>query len=553
MRRLAIVAAVLLLTVPLAQAGASPDGDRSSGEAGLEVPDMAYEQIRGSIPGVLSAEGGVPDPLWWDTSNYMLGSTSVQIFFMESTGSGSCGDPDQESWSDTRKAKVLSEIDVGLDWWEDQVPVPGENRLTFHRLDPITVQTCWEPIRHPGPTGDKASNQWAWIRDAMEQVGYDPGEDWCSSTTFDCAAFSATRSFAHDLRNQQGTDWAFSIFVIDSLNDDDGMFADGFFAYAYRNGPFQVLTWDNDGWGIDRMDRVAAHETGHIYGATDEYDNGDAHERSGYFWIQEVHLSDRIMDSSRMDVPPSSGTQGQIGWRDTSPANDRMDPLDTHPEISGLTLPGTPRSDPQAPYEGTGHDLPYPAHTEFLDLGHSEISINDVTEIRWEVDGSQASTSAVSVASPHEAGFAHTLSLSHGEHTVTPVTVNQVGNLAPAPTSHQVTVDTVGPTVELTDPAPGNIYVGGTAQASTPDQAGDDDPRVVGMGYARAQANDDLTAVDRVVFHVDSQVVGIDTTPPYEASWIADPNPGAEKTVTAVAVDEVGNEAEDRQGYVVID
>ena len=31
------------------------------------------------------------------------------------------------------------------------------------------------------------------------------------------------------------------------------------------------MDYDNDGWGPDNIDRVFAHETGHIFGAPDEY------------------------------------------------------------------------------------------------------------------------------------------------------------------------------------------------------------------------------------------------------------------------------------------
>jgi hypothetical protein len=86
------------------------------------------------------------------------------------------------------------------------------------------------------------------------------------------------KSCADQIRKSWGMDWAFIIFVVDSYNDAQGAYADatGFgwkrYAYAYLNGPYLVVTYDNDGWGIDRMDRVVAHETGHIFGATDEYD-----------------------------------------------------------------------------------------------------------------------------------------------------------------------------------------------------------------------------------------------------------------------------------------
>lgn len=43
------------------------------------------------------------------------------------------------------------------------------------------------------------------------------------------------------------------------------------FAYARLGGPRLVMHFDNDGWGPDQIDRVFAHETGHIFNAPDEY------------------------------------------------------------------------------------------------------------------------------------------------------------------------------------------------------------------------------------------------------------------------------------------
>jgi hypothetical protein len=59
--------------------------------------------------------------------------------------------------------------------------------------------------------------------------------------------------------------------VVDSLNDSDDSFSNGASVYAYLNRPFMVLIYDNGGWGIDRMNLIALHESRHIFAALDEY------------------------------------------------------------------------------------------------------------------------------------------------------------------------------------------------------------------------------------------------------------------------------------------
>ena len=117
-----------------------------------------------------------------------------------------------------------------------------------------------------------------------------------------------------------GTDWAFAIFVVDSLNDSNGQFSNGDFAYTYVNGPFMVMTYDNDGWGIDGMPIVAAHENGHIWGALDEYASSGCTdtETSGYLNIANSNCEngspateefdhEKCRQSGKRSVPQSSG------------------------------------------------------------------------------------------------------------------------------------------------------------------------------------------------------------------------------------------------------
>lgn len=56
--------------------------------------------------------------------------------------------------------------------------------------------------------------------------------------------------------------------------------------FAYANNERVVMHYETDGWGPDNIDRVFAHETGHVFGCPDEYaasncTRGGAHGRFG--------------------------------------------------------------------------------------------------------------------------------------------------------------------------------------------------------------------------------------------------------------------------------
>jgi len=243
-----------------------------------------------------------PRPGFWETSEYMLGRVGVLVIFVESDGKL---DPDIEDWQEWRMNLVMREINSGLNWWVANYPFDKPS-LEFI-VDRAVGYTGYEPIIR------NHTDQELWIPEVLSSIQCGSGEDY----------YSHAVSCANEVREKWSTDWAFLIFVVDSLKDEDGMFADPpIFAYAYINGPFMVVTYDNDNWGIDRMDAVVAHEVGHIFGATDEY-NGKA-ENGGYLYELDNDGSGCIMDNNDRSCI-SIGTRRQIGWVD--------DDLDGYPDL----------------------------------------------------------------------------------------------------------------------------------------------------------------------------------------------------------------------------
>ncbi len=265
-----------------------------------------------------------PDPGYYDLSEFMIGTVAVGIIFLESDGSI---DPSTEDWTQTEITNAQQAINYGISHWYSWFS--SWYTGYFHNLmfyaETHVVNISYEPIIHPTPMTDNTYEK-LWVSEAMGQLGYATG-DW----------MQRTRDYANYLRDNiqtlpgyYGTDWAFVMFVIDNSNDGDTYFSDGYHAYSYLGGPFcvvpHVVPFPPGG---PMLKEVIAHEIGHIFFATDEY-NGVT-DYSGYLNAPDVEGSNCIMDT--LAPYTSSGTKKQIGWQDTD-GDTIIDILDTFPETT---------------------------------------------------------------------------------------------------------------------------------------------------------------------------------------------------------------------------
>ena len=260
---------------------------------------------------------GQPSPL--ETSEYLYGDISVAIILPESNGTI---DPETEDWTQEEKDNVYAEIEEGLNWWIINKHPLAEFSFTVHQYE---LETSYEPIT-------RWSSDPSCFNELMGQLGY-TDEDLITNV----------RSFDNDLRNQDNTDWAFTIFVVDSSNDEDGMFPQGDYATSWLQGPYMTMTYDNNGWGIDAMDGICAHELAHIFGAGDEY--FDFRRCTLRFGFLQVENQNNIKESPDPPCLSDVGcimrggmdgytnnelcyySQGQVGWRDLN-ANGIIDCID---------------------------------------------------------------------------------------------------------------------------------------------------------------------------------------------------------------------------------
>ena len=253
--------------------------------------------------------------------------------------------------ADRQGRRSLAKIQNALDWWNDRSP-DGSLELFLPAAvtygAPQTVRTGYEPIRMDvklGWKGRQVLSDAAWRWEAMGKLGF-------AHDAVDDQPYPETR-YADWLRSRNGADWAFVVYVVDSLHDQDGMFRNRVVAYtADLFGPYCMLTYDNDGYTFANFDAVLAHEMGHVFGALDEYRPpapgypSTGNLRSGYLGV----LNGNAESGGTTDLPcimrGSNGmlnafaggdlcrwTVGQTGLRD-SDADTRPDVVDTRPAFS---------------------------------------------------------------------------------------------------------------------------------------------------------------------------------------------------------------------------
>jgi hypothetical protein len=176
-------------------------------------------------PGAAAAAG--------PTSAYLEGSVAVGIIVVQ-------GPTDALKFSDAERTKVVAEVQNGLGWYATTNPTAG---ISFtYDVQVLTLTT------QPDPAA--ADLEGLWRDPAMAALGY--SADW-----------NGVLSYIEAIRNRFGTRWTYCGFFT--------KYPLGWFAYASIGGPRIVMDYNNNGWGPDNIDRVFAHETGHIFGCPDEY------------------------------------------------------------------------------------------------------------------------------------------------------------------------------------------------------------------------------------------------------------------------------------------
>jgi uncharacterized protein YkwD len=360
-------------------------------------------------------------PDYYQTSQFMADQVAVGIVFPQCNGAL---DRCSETWTPALMDRVYTKIQAAMSWWTARM---GGN-VTFVFDQERAIPTGYEPIKHP------QHDESLWIGEVLKNMGFPAaaGQNY----------FDQVYAYNNWLRQTKRTDWAFTLFVANSVNSATGTFADGYFAYAYGMGPFAVETYDNASYGISEMPAVVAHETGHIFGALDEYAgaNVPCTDQSGYLIVpnQNSQLQGCLINLDsimRGGVTPYQDNAvdpyalGQMGFRDLD-HNGRPDVLDTQPLI--VLDPGPTDAVSSVTVTGTAQDQPNVPASPFPEPGPPPITINYITGVQYSIDGigwQNAAASDGAFDSVTEA-FSFSPALTNGTHTIEVQATNRVNNLS---------------------------------------------------------------------------------------------------------------------------
>ena len=350
-----------------------------------------------------------------------------------------------------------------MNWWATKNP---DGHLSFYYDIYYQAPTDYEPINLSSNDDD------LWIVNTFSKMGIS-GTNW----------YYMTQSYLNQLRAAKGTDWAVVAFVVDSLNDSDGKFPNGYFGYTYSQSlPLIVMTYDNDGWGINRMDSVMAHEFAHDFGAGDEYCSPgyaccSGGGQYGYLGVPNAgceagcdHDGNGICDGKNsnpatttcnncptcvettclmrqggLDSGLDQPSKEQVGMRD-SDDDGILDPLDTDLTISLDAFPPEMSNTSSRHYSGSVTDPPYASPSR------NNVTINKIVRVEYVIDGDltwrQATAQDGAFDSISETYIIDTPALADGAHDIYIHAVDSAGNTSNI-LHDNFTVDTVAPVTSI--------------------------------------------------------------------------------------------------------
>ena len=191
---------------------------------------------------------------------------------------------------------IVSQVTAGLQFWSETAPKSANLKFSmtkvFIPIDAADSTSC--------PSYEACHD--VFVNPALEFLGADPGQ-------------AGKDLVAQYVKEQIGADGAYIGFF--------SKYRQQHFAYAYTGGGPLYMEYSNDGWGPEQIDRVFAHETGHVFNAPDEYSGckctkgygkGSCTGFNGNCKDCTESQSSCIMNSN--DFTVCSYTKKHLGWCD---------------------------------------------------------------------------------------------------------------------------------------------------------------------------------------------------------------------------------------------
>lgn len=255
-------------------------------------------------------------------NDYLIGTTAVGLVVVDGPGTA--------AFTASEKLRIAVEVANGFDiLYRLSKHSPVNPHLLF-LAETNYVTLTMDPTTVPAPSGDKSktsaeisSIEPVWRDEALSKLGYSKGQ--AGIEAYQQALLK--KSWAVGVTPQ----WAYVVFFT--------KYNAGWLAYA-RNNLWLVMQYtyltSTNPWGVTaaggpNLDRVFAHETGHIFGAPDEYGSCTTGGAYGFLKVPNGNCEAGnpgsvacLMRGNTEDVCPS--TLGHWGWVDAN--NDgKLDPL----------------------------------------------------------------------------------------------------------------------------------------------------------------------------------------------------------------------------------
>ncbi len=242
----------------------------------FKMPDIKTPNRPGN-PIAVSSPAATEDRLYFQNSEFMIGDILTQIVYPESEGS-------EENWTQSQLSQAASAVALAVLYYQETYPrVP----MDFIIRSVPWAYTTTEPINF------RREDQALWVTDVMNNMGYDGDPS---------QYINLVNQFNNEWRTKWGTDWVFTAFIVNSMNDPDHLF--GIhptkplqLVVAELGGPHMAVPFPAGYPGMTPLRQVLIYGIGHVFWALYEHHTipeSDCNSFSGYLnyrnWNKTVSI-----------------------------------------------------------------------------------------------------------------------------------------------------------------------------------------------------------------------------------------------------------------------